>query len=84
MEKPSAREGMNVADGCSLFRNEHRQTTFTDLTFLTAPLLRVANGQCRELRDRMVLCISLLSSFLHMEEGRDGQGYSWYNCSGKG
>lgn len=64
---------MNVADGCSFFRNEDRQTVFADLTFLMAPLLRVANGQCRELRDRMVLCISLPSSFLHLEEGRDGE-----------
>lgn len=39
MEKPSAREGMNVADGCSLFTNEDRQMVFPDLTFLTAPLL---------------------------------------------
>jgi len=44
-----------VADGCSRDRNEGRQTVFTDLTFL---MLRVAAGQCRELRDRIVLCIS--------------------------
>jgi len=59
-----------VADGCSRDRNEGRQTVFTDLTFL---MLRVAAGQCRELRDRIVLCISLHSSFVHLEEGRDGE-----------
>lgn len=62
-----------MADGCSLFRNEDRQMVFTDLTFLMASLLRVANSHCGELRDRMVLCISLPSSFLHLEEGGDAE-----------
>lgn len=48
MEKASAREGMDVADGCSFFRKEDKQMVFTDLTLLMATLLGAASGQCRE------------------------------------
>lgn len=38
-ERSLAKGGMDVAGGCSFFRNETRQMVFTDLTFCVAPLL---------------------------------------------
>lgn len=52
-ETSLAKGGMNVAGGCSFFRNETRQMVFTDLTFCVTPLL-----SC-QLREWCFLCVSL-------------------------